>query len=282
MKSSSVSALTTAGTSEELAPNTGTFAAATATPLWLPRTDVVAVIQCAMDMEAAPFLAAMTADSREALLIGEDAGHQQSFVFGNFEGHRVLVVTSGVGIANAASATARALMLAHPAVVIAAGTTGGLHIDSRVGDIAIGVSAVYHNADATAFGYERGQIPSMPHIYAAGVAATVAAQRLPVAIAHRVIHGQVVSGDSFITADIVTPIREAFPEAIATDMETTAMAQIAWSMGTDWISLRAVSDLCGPVAGQDFHIDGAEAAACSVDAVRAYLPLFVEAAREAQ
>ena len=39
-----------------------------------------------------------------------------------------------------------------PPIVIAAGTTGGLARDINVGDIAVGVSAVYGQADATAFG----------------------------------------------------------------------------------------------------------------------------------
>lgn len=86
--------------------------------------------------------------------------------------------------------------------------------------------------------------------------------------------GRIVSSDSFCTEANVGPMRERFPDAIGTDMETCAMAQVCWSSDVDWISLRAVSDLCGPTADQAFHMDGARAAAHSAQAVRAYLTLL--------
>ena len=52
------------------------------------------------------------------------------------------------------------------------------------------------------------------------------------------------------------------------------MAQVCWSSSVDWISMRAVSDLCGPSADQAFHMDGQRAAGHSAEAVRAYLSLL--------
>ena len=240
------------------------------------RIRVDAIIQAAMDMEAAPLLHALTPigddETPQAILAGSHK--TQRFVLGILDGRTVLVVTSGIGLANAASATARALTLVEAPIVIAAGTTGGLARDINVGDIAAGTRAIYGQADATAFGYAMGQVPQMPVDYTTFEAAE---ERLPILrslIEHPVRTGRIVSSDSFCTEANVGPMRERFPDAIGTDMETCAMAQVCWSSDVDWISLRAVSDLCGPTADQAFHMDGARAAAHSAQAVRAYLTLL--------
>ncbi|MDC4233909.1 5'-methylthioadenosine/S-adenosylhomocysteine nucleosidase [Actinomyces sp. B33] len=236
---------------------------------------VDAIIQCAMDMEARPLLDALTppADGRATSASGLHDRHQQHFAHGDLDGHPVLVVTSGIGLANAAAATARALALVDAPIVIAAGTTGGLARDINVGDIAAGISTIYGAADATAFGYERGQIPRMPVDYAASETAIARLDALAERIDHDVRRGRVISSDFFATPPFADTMRADFPDAIATDMETCAMAQIAWSAGVDWISLRAVSDLAGPGADQAFHMDGERAAEHSARAVRAYLDL---------
>lgn len=240
------------------------------------RLRVRAVIQCAMDMEATPFLSlleGLDGGGPKTLRVGSHEGHIQTFNFGALDGHEVLVVTSGIGLANAASASARALGCVDAPIVIAAGTTGGLARDSEVGDIAAGIATSYGNADATAFGYEPGQIPGMPVDYHSSENLVSKLDSLAESFAYRLMRGRVVSSDSFITAPLAGPLRERFPDAIGADMETCAMAQIAWAMGVDWVSLRAVSDLCGPSAGQDFHMDSREAADRSFAAVRAFLAL---------
>lgn len=237
------------------------------------RPRVLAVIQCAMDLEAAPFLGGLSG-AHPPRQLGDPNRHMQSFAFGALDGAPVLVVTAGIGLANAASATARALTLVDPDVVISAGTAGGLHPDSEVGDLVAGVTTTYASADATAFGYARGQIPQMPEQYESGERARqwVAALAGGVARASRPVRvGQVVSADSFVTASTVERVRQQFPDALATDMETAALAQVAWSSGVEWVALRAVSDLCGPRADQDFHMDADRAARLSYDAVRAFV-----------
>ena len=235
------------------------------------RIRVDAIIQAAMDMEAAPLLHELEPigddETPHAILAGTHK--TQRFALGILDGRTVLVVTSGIGLANAASATARALTLVEAPIVIAAGTTGGLARDINVGDIAAGTRAIYGQADATAFGYAMGQVPQMPVDYTTSEAAE---ERLPILrglIDHPVRAGRIVSSDSFCTEQVADPMRERFPDAIGADM-----AQVCWSSSVDWISLRAVSDLCGPGADQAFHMDGQRAAAHSAQAVRAYLTLL--------
>lgn len=241
------------------------------------RPTVVAIIQCAMEMEAAPLRAALHpcagSDTVTELVVGMEGHAQQRFALGALDGHDVLLVKSGIGLANSASATARALTLVDTPIVIAAGTTGGLAADINVSNIAAGTSTIYSQADATAFGYAMGQVPQMPEDYRSSDETVARVALLAKSDALTVMTGRVLSSDSFITAPIAQPMREQFPDAIGADMETCAMAEVAWSSGVDWVSLRAVSDLCGPAADQDFHMDSEKAAGISALAVRTFLTL---------
>ena len=241
------------------------------------RPTVVAIIQCAMEMESAPLRAALHpcagSDTVTELVVGMEGHAQQRFALGALDGHDVLLVKSGIGLANSASATARALTLVDTPIVIAAGTTGGLAADINVSTIAAGTSTIYSQADATAFGYAMGQVPQMPEDYRSSDETVARVALLAKSDALTVMTGRVLSSDSFITAPIAQPMREKFPDAIGADMETCAMAEVAWSSGVDWVSLRAVSDLCGPAADQDFHMDSEKAAGISALAVRTFLTL---------
>ena len=93
----------------------------------------------------------------------------------------------------------------------------------------------------------------------------------PASSSARLHLGQMLSGNSFVTAANVADTREAFPEAVSTDMESTALAQVAAAAGAPFVSVRGISDLCGPEAGQDFHIGADEAAARSAAVVIAAL-----------
>src|SRR5699024_4366329 len=126
---------------------------------------------------------------------------------------------------------------AAPGVVVAAGSCGGLAADVEVGTLIVGESFAYSIADATAFGYAPGQVPGGPVRFEAAPAWVDAAEQAALRAdgrgeGHGVRRGLMLSGDAFVTADLAAPIRERFPRA-----------------------LRAVSDLCGPAAGQQFHLE---------------------------
>lgn len=240
------------------------------------RIEVDAVIQCAMGMEAAPFLEALQPLDGEELArttYGDADRHQQTFTLGKLAGKTVLIVTSGIGLVNAAMGTSRALMLVETPEVISAGTLGGLHADIRVGDIAAGVSTVYSCADATIFGYALGQVPQMPADYHTTEAMKARLDYLREVSPHPVMVGRVISGDVFAEAHIADGLRERFSDAIGCDMETTAIAQVCYGAEVDWVALRAVSDIAGAGSGDMFHMNGEDAARHSFDAVVAYLSM---------
>ena len=200
---------------------------------------------------------------------------------GRTAGPRELVlVRSGIGLVAAASALATALTRLAPAVVLSAGTTGGLGREVEVGDVCVSTTLAYTDADATAFGYAHGQTPGQPAVFEADAAVLARVEEVgPAALrastassgGARIRAGQMLAGNSFVTAANVGRARELFPGAVSTDMESTALAQVAASAGIPFASVRGVSDLCGPEAGQDFHIGAHEAAARSAAVVLAAL-----------
>ena len=237
------------------------------------------IVSCAMAEEAQPFLNALPerTGARPPALLGAARAWSLQLPGGERE---LILVRSGIGLVAAASALAATLAQVRPSAVVSAGTTGGLGRQVEVGDVCASATLAYTDADATAFGYARGQTPGQPESFAGdpallerlgevgqkalrGATASSGAARLRV--------GQMLAGNSFVTAANVADTREVFPAALSTDMESTALAQVAASAGAPFVSVRGVSDLCGPEAGQDFHIAAEEAAARSAAVVLALL-----------
>ncbi len=174
------------------------------------------------------------------------------------DGRTVLLVQSGIGLVNATAAVAVALTGARPRAVLSAGSAGGLGTDVRVGDVVVGSEYVYSGADARAFGYALGQVPGMPPVYYGDQALLDAALRVGTVPgtgepALRVLSGTMLAGDAFVDAGMVDGLRAAFPAALSTDMESTALAQTCHLYGVPFLSVRGISDLCGPAADADFH-----------------------------
>lgn len=202
-----------------------------------------ALVVTAMDEEAHPFLV-----NARAVPVDVAIGAAWRLTI---RGRSVVVLRSGIGLVNSACATASALARFQPRALLSSGSAGGLAEGIHVGDVVVGVTYAYADADASAFGYAPGQIPSMPPDYS-GDATLVSLAASARRGDQRVRPGKVVSGNSFVDARTVAWVRATFPGALAADMESTALAQLAFLVGLPFISVRGISDLCGPHAGDDF------------------------------
>jgi len=233
-----------------------------------------AVVLVAMPDEEAPFLECATTVG-DPVTVGL-AVHR----YIEIEGRTVLLVRTGIGLVNAAGASTSAILATDRAdggvgpIVISAGTAGGVGEWVRVGDVVVGTDYINIDADARAFGYVLGQVPRMPASYSASSEAIEAFARSghADAVTPATVHfGLIASSYSFVTPERALSIRAALPGTLATDMESVAIAQTSYVHGREFVSVRAVSDLCGPVAHTDFltHVD--DAAQRSADAVVALL-----------
>lgn len=224
----------------------------------------VAVVVVAMEPEAAPFLA--LADAVGASRAVGHAAHTDLVL----AGRTVRLVRSGIGQVAATAAAVLALHELGPVPLVSAGSAGGLAAGVHVGDVVVGTRYRFAGADATAFGYAPGQIPGQPVAFE-GATALVAAGAAATIDDGAVRPGEIIAGDAFVDARTVEQFRHRFPEALATDMETTALAEVAALMGAPFVSVRGISDLCGPAAGDDFRTHVDDAADRSAAVVRAVI-----------
>ncbi|HEY0119438.1 MAG TPA: 5'-methylthioadenosine/S-adenosylhomocysteine nucleosidase [Cellulomonas sp.] len=215
-------------------------------------TRTVAVF-VAMAEEAAPFLARGHTQGPEQVLGG---ARVQPLRIGERD---VLLVTTGIGLVNAAAAGAVVASGFTPDALISAGSAGGLGDGVRVGDVVVGLAYAYARADARAFGYVMGQVPGMPATFAADHRLVGAAQGYEGELSVHV--GEVVSGDTFVDGPLVDEVRRDFPAALATDMESAALAHTAHLFDVPFVSVRGISDLCGVVEFAEHVDDAADRAA---------------------
>lgn len=238
------------------------------------------VVVIAMEEEAAPFLERATALG-DPVRIGTSI-HRT----GLLNGLKTVFVQGGIGLVNAAGAATAALLLAQrenpeaPApLVISAGSAGGLGDSVRVGDVVVGSVTINADADARAFGYVLGQVPGMPATYPAQPALLAASDigTPGFGIVATVHHGLVVSSYSFVGHERAPIIKGQFDGVLATDMESSAIAQTARAFNAPFLAVRGISDLCGPASDADFltHVD--DAAERSAEVATAIVAAWVAA-----
>ncbi|HHF5163011.1 TPA: 5'-methylthioadenosine/adenosylhomocysteine nucleosidase [Haemophilus influenzae] len=162
---------------------------------------------------------------------------------GKINGKDVALLQSGTGKVAAAIGTTALLQLAKPDCVINTGSAGGVAKGLKVGDIVISDETRYHDADVTAFGYEKGQLPANPAAFLSDKKLTDLAQEIAEKQGQSVKRGLICSGDSFINSeDKITQIQADFPNVTGVEMEAAAIAQVCYAFNVPFVVVRAISD----------------------------------------
>lgn len=156
------------------------------------------------------------------------------------------LIETGIGKVHAALATQRAIELYHPHLLVNVGVSGGLYAGAQVGDLCLSTAYRYHDVWCGE-GNERGQVQGMPAQFSADAATiAVVAKQLSIPL-HE---GLLLCGDTFIPdAEHLRAFAQQYPDLVAVDMESAAIAQTAYLYQTSLVSLRIVSDT--PLASQD-------------------------------
>lgn len=171
---------------------------------------------------------------------------ETSFYEGTLDGVPVVLCKSGIGKVNAGMATAVLNHVFHPDAVLNTGSAGGLESSCAIGDIVLGQDVVYHDVDATAFGYRYGQVPREPFAYPGDAMLLSAAQTASEELDVQVRLGRIATGDSFMNdSEKVAYVQSQLPELLATEMEGAAIAQVCGHFGTPVLIIRALSDVAG-------------------------------------
>lgn len=167
------------------------------------------------------------------------------FVVGQLHHRPVVLSKCGIGKVNAAIGTTLVHQLFRPSGVMNTGSAGGIQ-NCTVGDVVLGASVLYHDVDATAFGYAFGQVPQEPERFLADPVLLDAAERAIRRLGLSGHLGAIASGDSFMDSeDKANQVRQRHPEVVAVEMEAAAIAQVCHHFQTPCLTIRSISDQVG-------------------------------------
>lgn len=167
-----------------------------------------------------------------------------TFFKGKIKDHTVIMTLSGIGKVQASFATTRLLSLYDVDMVFNSGVAGGIACNHE--SLIISSGLFYHDVDVTAFNYELGQIPNQPLILKADEILVSLAESIAneLNIPNKV--GLIASGDQFVTSQLpLMSFIEQFDDLYAVEMESCAIAHVAYLFDKPFLAIRSISDIIG-------------------------------------
>lgn len=164
------------------------------------------------------------------------------FHVGRMGRHEIVALQSGIGKVNAAVATLTLIDSFHPNLVINTGVAGGTGA-ARILDVVIPDRIAYHDVWCGP-GTEPGQASGFPLFFECPLPDSLVEE-----LGAR--RGILASGDIFVSRRAeVDHILALYPEAVACDMESAAIAQVCHLKNVPFVCIRVISD----TPGQDDNI----------------------------
>ena len=178
-----------------------------------------------------------------------------SFYDGMLSGVRAVVVKSGVGKVNAALCAERLISEFGVTHIVNTGIAGAASSSLGVLDIVVSTDAMYHDVDATRFGYKPCEIPQMdtyrfPADKELITAAEKAFAKTDAAKKHRLLKGRVASGDQFIASGKTKSRIKELCDPACIEMEGAAIAHTCYVNDVPFVIIRAMSDAADDNGGE--------------------------------
>ena len=196
-------------------------------------------------------------DSEHSRLVQElDAAREWSygryqFTEGELGDNTLCLTRCGIGKVNAALGTSALIRHFAPECIVSTGVAGGVDDVLQVTDVVAGAQVAYHDVWCGP-GNAYGQVQGLPTFFEAPEALVCQALALNGAegVESRIHEGLICTGDQFITRrEELEAIKARFPQALAVDMESAAIAQTCFLYRMPFISFRIISD----TPGADHH-----------------------------
>lgn len=150
---------------------------------------------------------------------------------------------SGIGKVNAACAAERMILTEHPDIIINSGLAGGMLPEMHTGDLVIASRTAYHDVWCGE-GNLPGQVQGFPVFFEADSRLKETAEKVARSLNLKTYCGLVTSGDQFfISLEEDDRIRAMYPDVLACDMESAAIAQVCHIHGVPFLSFRVISDV---------------------------------------
>lgn len=165
--------------------------------------------------------------------------------YGSINSNEIVLWQCGIGKVNAAIGTMRLIEHHHPDCIISTGLAGGIDQSLSVMDVVVGSQTAYHDVWCGA-GNEWGQVQGLPIRFDADCRLLCCAQNVSVANGRQAVAGLICTGDQFITDKAsLSEIKRRFPDALACEMESAAIAHTCYLQQVPFLSIRVVSDTPG-------------------------------------
>ena len=188
-----------------------------------------------------------------AIITAMDSEYNAIYSLYNFKGDNsrsytqvydkdIYLIKSGIGKVNATIATLSAIENGVD-VVITTGLAGGIDASLSQGDIVLADKIAYHDVYCGEPN-EKGQVQDLPLYYE--LSSDILKSNIKEINNGYFKLGLALTGDQFITDETqLLQIKSDFPQGLAVDMESAAIAQVCHIFQKDCISLRIISDVVG-------------------------------------
>lgn len=154
--------------------------------------------------------------------------------------NEIFIAKCGIGKVNSAINTYRLFKAIKPDLVINSGVAGGVNL--KIGTLLLADKVCYHDVWCGP-GTPEGQADGMPLYF---IPDNTLSDKIKDIFNNEITTGLICSGDRFISKkEEISKIRELFPDALAVDMESAAIAHVCALTHTPFIILRVVSDTPG-------------------------------------
>ena len=192
-------------------------------------------------------LTAMTVEYNQIAGMLQDSGTVQNgpqkFLVGTLGENKVVLLQCGIGKTNAASGVTNLIITFHPDYVISTGAAGGIDAKLKVMDVVIGSQVCYHDVNC-GDNCDPGQVQGLPRLFKGDERLIEIAKSLKTDVC--IVPGLICTGDQFITnREELNVIKGKYPEGLAVDMESAAIAQVCLLWNVPMLSFRIVSDTPG-------------------------------------
>lgn len=157
----------------------------------------------------------------------------------------VIVVRSGVGKVNAAMCAQMLISKFKVSHIINTGVAGALARKLEVLDIVVSKEVMYHDVDATNWGYENCTVPGMTRTFVADptllkIAMTTCKKLYP---NKTIIQGLIASGDQFIGSNELKAKIKKLCNPDCVEMEGAAIGHVASVNRVPFVVIRCMSDM---------------------------------------
>ncbi len=165
------------------------------------------------------------------------------YVEGKLGGNTLVLMQCGIGKVNAAAGTVELILNFRPDCIISTGVAGGIDAKASVMSVVVSKEIVYHDVWCGE-GNAYGQVQGLPVRFSGNPQlrniATTMHSDVPVS------EGLICCGDRFVTSQTeLQEIKEKFPDGLAVDMESGAIAQVCHMYDVPFASFRIISDTPG-------------------------------------